>query len=95
MRIESVSGGMKALMGKAGSTRENTSFSEAMKKQLGEVNELQMQSEKASEALAVGEADNIHEVMIRTEEAKLALEMTVQIRNKVVEAYQEIMKMQI
>jgi flagellar hook-basal body complex protein FliE len=86
---------MKALMGKAGSTRENTSFSEAMKKQLGEVNELQMQSEKASEALAVGEADNIHEVMIRTEEAKLALEMTVQIRNKVVEAYQEIMKMQI
>ncbi len=95
MRIESVSGGMNALMGKSGNTKENSSFSEAMKKQLGEVNELQMQSEKASEALALGEADNIHEVMIRTEEAKLALEMTVQIRNKVVEAYQEIMKMQI
>ncbi|PLX32589.1 MAG: flagellar hook-basal body complex protein FliE [Clostridiales bacterium] len=66
-----------------------------MKKQLEDVNELQIQSEKASEALALGDLDNIHEVMIKTEEAKLALEMTVQIRNKVVEAYQEIMKMQI
>jgi len=82
-------------MGKTESAGKTESFSEAMKRQLGEVNELQVQAEKASEALALGEADNIHEVMIRTEEAKLALEMTVQVRNKVIEAYQEIMKIQI
>ncbi|MBK5251268.1 MAG: flagellar hook-basal body complex protein FliE [Peptostreptococcaceae bacterium] len=72
-----------------------TSFSETMRKQLEEVNELQIQSEKNSEALALGETDDIHNVLIQGEEARLALEMTVQVRNKVIEAYQEIMKMQI
>lgn len=71
------------------------SFSEAMKKQLEEVNTLQAQAQESSEKLALGQAESIHEVMIQTEEARLALEMTVQVRNKVVEAYQEIMKMQI
>ena len=95
MRIESVPGDIGYAKGKTVNSNKTISFSDTMSKQLEDVNELQIQSEKASEALALGDLDNIHEVMIKTEEAKLALEMTVQIRNKVVEAYQEIMKMQI
>lgn len=45
--------------------------------------------------LALGEAGNIHEVMMRLEAAKLSFELAVQVRNRVLEAYQEIMRMQI
>ena len=75
--------------------KEKPSFSETLKKNLEDVNALQVRAAESSEALALGETDNLHEVMIQTEEARLALELTVQVRNKVVEAYQEIMKMQI
>lgn len=95
MKIGSVSNEMSVPLEKAGGSRKTESFSDTLKKQLGEVNDLQIEAERASEKLALGEAENIHEVMIQTEEAKLALELTVQVRNKVLEAYQDIMKMQI
>lgn len=94
MKVESLLN--SGLVSKGEKTPGRTaSFSEAMKKQLEEVNTLQAQAQKSSEKLALGEAESIHDVMIQTEEARLALEMTVQVRNKVLEAYQEIMKMQI
>lgn len=43
--------------------------------------------------LALGEAGNLHEVMTRLEQAKLSFELAVQVRNKVLEAYQEVMRM--
>jgi len=95
MKIGSISNEIVTPLETTGGTKKTESFSETLKKQLGEVNELQLAAEKASEELALGEAENIHEVMIQTEEAKLALELTVQVRNKVLEAYQDIMKMQI
>ncbi len=95
MKIGSISNEIVTPLEKTGGSGKTESFSETLKKQLGEVNELQLAAEKASEELALGEAENIHEVMIQTEEAKLALELTVQVRNKVLEAYQDIMKMQI
>jgi flagellar hook-basal body complex protein FliE len=45
--------------------------------------------------LALGEAGNLHEVMTRLEQAKLTFELAVQVRNKVLEAYQEVMRMSI
>lgn len=48
---------------------------------------------EAAEQLAAGKADSPHEVMIRLEEAHLALSWTVQVRNRVLEAYNEIMRM--
>jgi len=95
MNIGSISNTINAPLENQGGKVKTQSFSETLKEELADVNELQITSEKASEALAMGEAESVHEVMIQTEEAKLALELTVQVRNKVVEAYQEIMKMQI
>jgi flagellar hook-basal body complex protein FliE len=46
-------------------------------------------------SFAIGDIDNIHEVMIAQEKATVALQYTVQIRDKVLEAYNEIMRMQI
>ncbi len=71
------------------------SFTEILKGQLNELNSLQLDAEYSTQQLITGEAQNAHEVMIKTQEAVLALEMTVQLRNKIVEAYQEIMRMQV
>jgi len=45
--------------------------------------------------LALGEAQNLHEVMIRLEESRIALQLALQVRNRVLEAYQDVMKMQV
>lgn len=77
-------------------TGENGSgkFSELLLNALRNVNELQRVADEDSKKLVLGEADDIHRVMLSAEEAKLALQLTVQIRNKIVEAYQEIARMQ-
>jgi flagellar hook-basal body complex protein FliE len=62
---------------------------------MDEVNKLQLKSEELDRQLATGALENIHEATIAAEKAALALEFTIQIRNKVVEAYQEIMRMPI
>jgi flagellar hook-basal body complex protein FliE len=45
--------------------------------------------------LALGETQNLHEVMVRLEESRIALQLMLQVRNRVLEAYQDVMKMQI
>ncbi len=54
---------------------------------------------KASQAdlqqLALGEAPNLHAVMIRLEESRIAFQLMLQARNRVLEAYQEVMRMQV
>lgn len=70
-------------------------FSDFFKNALNEVNKLQTESEDYSKLLALGQVDNIHDVTIASEKAKIALQMTLAIRNKVVDAYKEIMRMQV
>lgn len=45
--------------------------------------------------LAAGEAANLHEVMVRLEESRVALQLALQVRSRVLEAYQEVMRMQV
>ncbi|MFZ5352087.1 MAG: flagellar hook-basal body complex protein FliE [Bacillota bacterium] len=69
------------------------SFSDFLNSAIKQVNNLQIESEKLNEAFALGKTDNIHQVMIAAEKADLALQFTMQIRNKLLDAYQEIMRM--
>lgn len=71
------------------------SFSDIFKNQLNEVARLEKHSKDLTNDFAAGKIDNIHEIMIASEKAGLALELTVQIKNKLTEAYTEIMRMQI
>lgn len=75
--------------------KDTLGFSEILKNKLDEVNDKQVQAEVTTESFIKGEDTDIHEVMIQTEEAKLSLQLAVQIRNKFVEAYQEINRMQV
>jgi len=79
----------------AANTEKNVNFDDFLKNALDEVNKLQKDSENYTKLLALGEVENIHDVTIAAEKANIALQMTLTIRNKVVDAYKEIMRMQI
>lgn len=63
--------------------------------ELGQVNNSLVQAEQGVQQLAVGAAGNLHEVMIHLEEAKLSLQLLAQVRNRLLDAYQEVMRMQV
>ncbi|MFN8792190.1 MAG: flagellar hook-basal body complex protein FliE [Bdellovibrionales bacterium] len=71
------------------------SFADTLKKAIDEVNTLQQVANKKAEDLSVGKTDNVAEVMIATEKADIALRVMVQVRNKIIDAYNEIMRMQV
>jgi flagellar hook-basal body complex protein FliE len=70
-------------------------FSAWLSKQIENVNQQIVAADGAVQKLAVGEATNLHQVMTQLEQAKLSFEMVVQVRNKLLEAYQDVMRMQI
>jgi len=70
-------------------------FKELLAQAIGQTVQLQKASEEKTKAFLTGEADDLHEVMIASEKAGLAFQLTLQVRNKMVEAYQEVMRMQI
>lgn len=72
---------------------DNNSFSNVLKDALNEVNTEQLQSDDMTNKLINGEQVDLHNVMIASEKAAVSLQTTLAIRNKVVEAYQEIMRM--
>jgi len=71
-----------------------TSFSSVLKDAMNDVAQLQEEAQQATQQLALGQVDDIHSIMIQTERAALALELTVQVTSKAVNAYNEIMRMQ-
>jgi len=70
-------------------------FMEFLEQAVGEVNRSQMDSDRAIEQLQSGQSKNLHEVMISMEEADISLRLMVQMRNKLMDSYQEIMRMQV
>lgn len=74
------------------SKNEKVSFMDFLNNAISDVNKLQIESEQLNEAFAMGKNDNVHQVMIAAEKADIALQFTTQIRNKILEAYQEIMR---
>jgi flagellar hook-basal body complex protein FliE len=70
-------------------------FKTALSQAIKDVNEMQNVSATKTELLAKGEIDNLHDVMITGQKASITLQATVEVRNKVIEAYQEIMRMQV
>lgn len=76
------------------SAEQSADFGKMLQDALADVNQLQLQSAQTDQQLAAGTLDNVQQAMIVTQKASLALEMTIQVRNKVVESYQEIMRTQ-
>lgn len=75
------------------SSSQTESFYSVLTDKLNEVNDKQIEANDASENFIKGDED-IHTAMIQGEEAKESMELAVQVRNKVLDAYQELEKMQ-
>ena len=70
-------------------------FSELVSSSIEQVNNAQMKGDLDIEKLHSGEAQNLHDVMISVEQADISLRMLVQVKNKALTAYEEIMRMQV
>ena len=71
------------------------SFPQVLKEMVNDTNDLQQTAATIAEKFALGEVTDVHEVVIAAEEAGVALELVMEIRNKLIEAYQELMRMPI
>lgn len=75
--------------------RVTKNFGDMLSGMVSQVNSTQISGDQAIAKLQSGEARHLHEVMIAVEEADVSLRMLVQLRNKAMTAYEEIMRMQI
>ncbi|KPU44686.1 flagellar hook-basal body complex protein FliE [Oxobacter pfennigii] len=70
-------------------------FGEYLKEAINSANEAQIKSDEETTKVMTGEAEDIHNALIAAEEARIQIELVMQVRNKLLEAYQEINRMQI
>lgn len=71
------------------------SFPQWFSAQLADASDQLAKADRALEGLALGETQNLHHVMLAMEEARLSFQLMVQVRNRVLESYQDLMRMQI
>jgi flagellar hook-basal body complex protein FliE len=76
-------------------TAAGSNFSETMQAEFEAVNGKLVGAEQALRELAAGKQTNLHHVMLQLEDARLSFQLVTQVRNKVLESYQELMRTQI
>ncbi len=70
-------------------------FGDALKQAVGALGELGATADASSVKMAAGQPVDVHEVMLNMEQASLGFSLALQVRNKLVDAYQEIMRMSV
>ncbi|MCL6587443.1 MAG: flagellar hook-basal body complex protein FliE [Anoxybacillus sp.] len=70
-------------------------FATFLKDAINKVNDEQVQANKLTEKLVKGEDVDLHQVMIASQKASISLQLAIEIRNKAIEAYQDMMRMQV
>jgi len=79
----------------AGGGEKSSGFGDILKDAISTVNEVQKQSNQEIQKLMTGESKDLHTTVIAMQKADLSFQMMMQVRNKIVQAYQEIMRMQV
>lgn len=74
---------------------DGKTFSDVLRDSVSQVNQDQVQADKAIKELVAGRTKNIHETLLAVERADSSLKLMMQVRNKVLDAYREIMRMQV
>jgi len=74
---------------------DDTGFADTFREALQGINELQENAAVSGEQFVRGEITDLHQVMIDAEKARIGLELMLEIRNKLIEGYQELMRMQL
>lgn len=71
------------------------SFGELLNNAINQLNDSQVKADDIMQQFMVGDVQDIHQVTIAMQEAELTMQLAVQVRDKIVEAYQEISRMQL
>jgi flagellar hook-basal body complex protein FliE len=79
----------------AASTPAGPTFGQLLQNAIGDVNKAQLHAGDLSARFAAGEPLDVHQVMIAAQEASVALNLAIQVRNKLVDGYQELMRVSV
>lgn len=77
------------------SEQDGESFSSLLNKSLDEVNKSQVDGYNAMEQIATGKVDNLQKAVQQIEQAELSLKLALEVKNKAINAYKEVMRMQV
>ena len=93
--ITSITGvGLGPSIQKPGETSKGSGFQDLLQNAIGQVDGIRKTADATVERFLSGEGEELHTTVMATQRAELAFEMFMQVRNKVVQAYQEVMRMQ-
>jgi flagellar hook-basal body complex protein FliE len=97
MMIRGISGPITVPKVKGGSSAPDAGkgFGNILEGAMGQVSQLDHEADQAVEALAAGRSEDVHNTMIALQKADVSFQLLMQIRNKVVSAYETVMRMQI
>ncbi|MFA7083299.1 MAG: flagellar hook-basal body complex protein FliE [Arcobacteraceae bacterium] len=98
MNISGISNSLalaKTALGQETQPVSGDSFANILKNAIGEVNQTQVNAYDAMQGIATGKVANLQEAVQRIEEAELSLKLSLEVKNKALNAYKEIMKMQV
>jgi len=70
-------------------------FLDSLKSAISQVNDVQLEAGRAVDALMTGQTENVHQTMIALQKADASFQLMMQVRNKLVAAYEEMNRMQI
>ncbi|CUQ67098.1 flagellar hook-basal body complex protein FliE [Candidatus Nitrospira inopinata] len=82
-------------VGQTTGAAESPGFMDSLKQAIGQVNDAQLQAGRAVDALMTGESQDIHRAMVALQQADVSFQLMMQIRNKLIAAYEEIQRMQV
>ena len=85
----------KASLNSVGAAQVGADFGQFLHEALQKVDNIQKEAEVASLGLATGQIQDLHTAVLAMEKASLSLSLTVEVRNKMIDAYHEVMRMQI
>lgn len=93
--MDSILSDFGSISSKKNTKQSDASFTDIFGDLLDNVEDTEAQATAANEALLTGDTDDLHSAMIASQKAEIAVSLAVQIRNKVISAYNEVMGMQV
>lgn len=94
-KYQQANGPVKTDENKQASQTQSKSFGEMLSESIQEANQVQANADTQMAGFLSGESNGLHKTMLALEKADISMRLMVQVRNKAVEAYREIMRMQV
>lgn len=93
--LESLNGNGQDTLAKTKNAQAPESFGNMLARSLNDVNQLKLEADEAVANLTAGKQKDIHATMIALEKADVAFQLLMQVRNKIISAYETVMRMQV